>query len=174
MDGFVIKHDLVCFKHMVSIGYLHHKKLPGPYLVTFRKPDEANMPRKASIAAAPQELAYNVYSKDCPARMVFDRLTDKWTLLILGHLRFGTLRFNQLRRDIEGVSQKVLSQTLKKLERDGLIQREVFATMPVTVEYSLTQLGTTLTETIETLTNWAQTNIEAVHAAQQRYDAMQA
>lgn len=114
---------------------------------------------------------YNVYSRECPARLVLDRLADKWALLILGRLRAsGTLRFNQLRRDIEGVSQKVLSQTLKKLERDGLVSREVLATVPVTVEYSLTSLGATLAQTIEHLSRWAESHMPEVLAAQRRYD----
>lgn len=115
--------------------------------------------------------AYNVYASNCPARMVLDRLADKWALLVIGRLRDGTVRFNQLRRNVEGVSQKVLSQTLKKLERDGLVRRCVIASTPVTVEYSLTALGWTLAELIESLSAWAESNIEAVLRAQQAYDA---
>lgn len=114
--------------------------------------------------------SFDVYSRDCPARQVLDRLADKWAVLVIGSLRAGTLRFNQLRREVDGVSQKVLSQTLKKLERDGLIARRVLATVPVTVEYSLTGLGTTLSETIELLSRWAESNMPAVIAAQHDYD----
>lgn len=113
---------------------------------------------------------YNVYASECPARMVLDRLADKWALLVIGRLRSGTVRFNQLRRDIEGVSQKVLSQTLKKLERDGLIRRQVIESAPITVEYSLTPLGKTLANLIESLSEWAQSHSEAVLQAQQEYD----
>ncbi|WP_313615255.1 helix-turn-helix domain-containing protein [Agrobacterium sp.] len=116
------------------------------------------------------EHVYDVYEDRCPTRMVLDRLADKWALLILDRLRSKTVRFNHLRRDIKGISQKVLSQTLKKLERDGLINREVFPTVPVTVEYSLTPLGLTLNETVAALTHWAEGNIEAVLAAQKAYD----
>lgn len=119
-------------------------------------------------------LPYSVYSQNCPARQFLDRLADKWTMLIIGRLKMGDTRFNQLRRDIEGITQKVLSQTLKKLERDGLIARRVFATVPVTVEYSLTSLGLTLAETIENLAHWAESHIDAMHAAQVRYDRQQA
>lgn len=113
---------------------------------------------------------YDVYARHCPARQALDRLADKWSVLIIGRLRTGPVRFNQLRRDIDGISQKVLSQTLKKLERDGLIARQVFATVPVTVEYSLSVLGGSLAETIEALAHWAETHIEAVLAAQRCYD----
>lgn len=112
----------------------------------------------------------DVYEKMCPTRLVLDRIADKWAVLILDRLCDGPVRFNQLRRTIKGISQKVLSQTLKKLERDGLISRAVFATVPVTVEYALTPLGRTLTDTIAALAHWAEHNIEAVLAAQQAYD----
>jgi DNA-binding HxlR family transcriptional regulator len=115
-------------------------------------------------------LSYDVYSLHCPARMVLDRLADKWSLLIIGRLRKGTVRFNQIRREVEGISQKVLSQTLKKLERDGLVLRQAYPTVPVTVEYSLSGLGMTLSDTIESLSCWAESNIDAVLAAQRQYD----
>lgn len=116
------------------------------------------------------EFAYDVYENRCPTRLVLDRLADKWALLILDRLQREPVRFNQLRRDIKGISQKVLSQTLKKLERDGLLQREVFATVPVTVEYSLTPLGETLTETVSALAHWAEANMDEVARAQAEYD----
>jgi len=114
--------------------------------------------------------AYDVYEDRCPTRLVLDRLADKWALLILDRLHEGPVRFNQLRREIKGVSQKVLSQTLKKLERDGLVSRAAFATVPVTVEYALTPLGRTLTETVAALAHWAERNMDAVLAAQAAYD----
>jgi DNA-binding HxlR family transcriptional regulator len=114
--------------------------------------------------------AYDVYETRCPARLVLDRLADKWALLILDRLQSGPVRFNHLRRDIKGISQKVLSQTLKKLERDGLVSRTVFPTVPVTVEYALTPLGRTLTETVAALAHWAERNMDSVLAAQRAYD----
>lgn len=124
--------------------------------------------------AAAQSCDYSVYSLRCPARQFLERLADKWTLLIIGRLKLGKTRFNQLRRDIEGITQKVLSQTLKKLERDGLVERKAFATVPVTVEYSLTALGLTLVDTIDELARWAETNIDAMYDAQTRYDNIHA
>lgn len=114
--------------------------------------------------------AYNVYEDRCPTRLLLDRLADKWALLILDRLQEGPVRFNRLRRDIKGISQKVLSQTLKRLQRDGLVSRAVFATVPVTVEYSLTPLGQTLNETVSALAHWAERNMDAVLAAQRAYD----
>ncbi len=115
--------------------------------------------------------AYDVYEDCCPTRQVLERLADKWALLILDRLKAGPLRFNTLRRDIKRITQKVLAQTLRKLERDGLVSRQVFATVPVTVEYALTPLGGTLTETVAALSHWAERNMDAVQAAQAAYDA---
>ena len=117
-----------------------------------------------------QRYTYNIYEDRCPTRMVLDRLADKWSLLILDRLQDEAVRFNQLRRDIKGVSQKVLSQTLKKLERDGLISRTVFPTVPVTVEYALTSLGQTLTDSVSALAHWAEHNMDTVLDAQKAYD----
>ncbi len=116
------------------------------------------------------EHAYNIYEDRCPTRQVLDRLADKWALLILDRLKIEPVRFNQLRRDIKGISQKVLSQTLKKLERDGLLSRTVFATVPVSVEYALTPLGQSLIDTVSTFAHWAETHMGAVMTAQANYD----
>jgi DNA-binding HxlR family transcriptional regulator len=113
----------------------------------------------------------NAYSADCPTRQILDRVGDKWAVLILLLLRDESLRFNQLRRDIEGISQKMLSQVLKSLERDGLVKRHAIATVPVTVEYSITPLGKTLAAAVDPLRDWAERNLKDVLAAQRRYDA---
>ena len=114
---------------------------------------------------------YNVFSLNCPTRSVLDRIADKWALLILVRLAAGEARFNQLRREIEGVSQKVLSQTLKRLERDGLISRRAFPTVPVTVEYRLTDLGRTLRESVMPFSHWAEAHMDDILQAQAAYDA---
>jgi DNA-binding HxlR family transcriptional regulator len=116
----------------------------------------------------------NAYSADCPTRQILDRVGDKWAVLILLLLRNQTKRFNQLRRAIEGISQKMLSQVLKSLERDGLIRRRVIPTVPVTVEYSMTPLGATLAEAVDPLRDWAEQNLKEVLAAQRRYDTQHA
>ncbi|NKC33941.1 winged helix-turn-helix transcriptional regulator [Falsiroseomonas selenitidurans] len=115
-------------------------------------------------------LVPDTYAANCPTRLVLDRIADKWAVLVLALLAQGPLRFNALRRRIEGVSQKMLSQTLKGLERDGLVRRTAFPTVPVTVEYAITPLGATLAERVELLRDWAEQHIAAVQAAQARYD----
>ena len=114
---------------------------------------------------------WNAYAHACPTRMVLDRIADKWAVLVLGLLGDGPVRFNQLRRQIEGISQKMLSQTLKSRERDGLVSRRATPTVPVTVEYSITPLGETLSATVDNLRIWAETHMEQVLLSQQQYDA---
>jgi DNA-binding HxlR family transcriptional regulator len=113
---------------------------------------------------------YNVYDNRCPTRDLLTRLADKWVLLVLDKLEQGPTRFNTLRREIMGVTQKMLTQTLRKLERDGLVERNIYNTMPMTVEYRLTPLAATLIETISGITHWAESNMDAVAAAQATYD----
>jgi DNA-binding HxlR family transcriptional regulator len=112
----------------------------------------------------------NAYSADCPTRQILDRVGDKWAVLILLLLRKEPVRFNRLRRAIEGISQKMLSQVLKSLERDGLVRRRAIATVPVTVEYSITPLGQTLAAAVDPLRDWAERNLKEVLSAQRRYD----
>ncbi|MFJ3056691.1 winged helix-turn-helix transcriptional regulator [Herbaspirillum sp. NPDC087042] len=113
---------------------------------------------------------YDIYDSRCPTRDLLARLADKWVLLVLDRLDNGPTRFNTLRRDIMGITQKMLTQTLRKLERDGLVERTVFEGKPVTVEYKLTPLATTLIETVTVLAHWAESNMDAVAAAQEAFD----
>ncbi|WP_181702042.1 winged helix-turn-helix transcriptional regulator [Chthonobacter albigriseus] len=113
---------------------------------------------------------WNAYEAECPTRAVLDRIADKWTVLLLGLLAERPMRFNELRRHVDGLSQKVLSQTLKSLERDGLVTRRAFATVPVTVEYSITPLGASLAETTNALRLWAEAHMDTVVASQAAYD----
>ena len=117
-----------------------------------------------------ETLAPNVYADTCPTRHVLDLIGDKWATLIVGLLEEQPQRFAALHRQIGGISQKMLTQTLRRLERDGLVQRTVYAEVPPRVEYALTPLGQTLCAPLATLRMWAETNIAAVQAAQQRYD----
>jgi DNA-binding HxlR family transcriptional regulator len=113
-------------------------------------------------------LRWSPYAAECPTRVVLDRIADKWTVLVIGLLVDGPVRFNQLRRRIEGISQKMLTQTLRNLETDGLVSRTVIATVPVTVEYALTPLGHSLARTLSGVRHWAEENIEAVLKARAR------
>lgn len=122
---------------------------------------------------APEAAAqWNAFALKCPTRVMLDSIANKWSMLALVLLaKNGPTRFNRLRITIEGVSQKVLSQTLKRLERDGMITRQVFPTVPVTVEYTITPFGLSLATAAQGLILWSETNITTVLANQQQYDA---
>lgn len=108
---------------------------------------------------------YDVYRADCPTRRVLAILADKWTSLVIVALEPGTKRFQQLRREIEGVSQKMLTQTLRTLEEDGLVRRVAYPTVPPRVEYSLTPLGRTLIVPLAALHEWSEAHVEEIEAA---------
>lgn len=113
----------------------------------------------------------DVYSRDCPSRVVLDRIGDRWTVLIVGLLENGPRRFGEI-RDTIGISPKVLTQTLRTLERDGLVARSAYPEIPPRVEYSLTQLGLTLCGPLAAIRAWAETHIHEIIAARRRYDSI--
>jgi DNA-binding HxlR family transcriptional regulator len=115
-------------------------------------------------------LPQSPYNASCPTRHVLNVIADKWATLIVGLLQKQPMRFAALQRQIGGISQKMLTQTLRSLERDGLVQRTVYAEVPPRVEYALTPLGRTLCESLGAIIKWSEENIEAVVEAQQRYD----
>jgi DNA-binding HxlR family transcriptional regulator len=112
---------------------------------------------------------WSVFDSNCPTRQVLDCIADKWTVLIIRRLADGTLRFAQLRRAVDGISQKVLTNTLRSLERDGIVTRKIYASVPPKVEYSLTTLGRSLCNLVEGICTWAEANIEQVQAARKAY-----
>ncbi|GLY84290.1 HxlR family transcriptional regulator [Actinoallomurus iriomotensis] len=113
----------------------------------------------------------DVFHRDCPARMVLDHVTSRWGVLILTALRDGDLRFSELREKIEGISEKMLSQTLRMLLRDGLVSRAVEPSTPPKVTYGLTTLGKGITEPLEGLSGWIRDHAPDILAAQASYDA---
>lgn len=104
-------------------------------------------------------------------REILERIGDKWSLYVVGALRDGPRRFNELRRGINGVSQRMLTLTLRGLERDGLITRTVFPSIPPRVDYELTALGRTLLEPVAVLIQWANSSRPAIEAARAHFDA---
>ncbi len=106
----------------------------------------------------------------CPIREVLDRVGDTWSILVVFNLQAGSMRFNALRRSIEGISQRMLTVTLRSLERDGLVARHVRPTSPPEVEYSLTELGHSLAVPIDVLGQWAVRNREQMRDARSRFD----
>lgn len=104
---------------------------------------------------------------------VLSRVGDKWTVLVVEHLSEGPMRFNELRRLIGNISQKMLTTTLRGLERDGLVTRTVYPTIPPRVEYELTELGRELRAPVHALAGWARTNIQRINDARARFDGEQ-
>lgn len=111
----------------------------------------------------------NPYEQGCPTRHILDRIGDKWTVLIVGALGEESLRFSELRRRIEGISQKMLTQTLRALEEDGLVVRTVYAEVPARVEYRLTEAGHSLRAPLQALEEWSITHLADVLHARTHY-----
>ncbi|MGW2231264.1 winged helix-turn-helix transcriptional regulator [Streptomyces formicae] len=116
------------------------------------------------------DLAYDVFAKQCPSRSTLEHVTGRWGALTLGALHDGTFRFNELRRRVDGVSEKMLSQTLHALERDGLVLRDAQPTNPPRVDYRLTPLGHEIAERLLTLIRFVEGRQDDVLKAQQSYD----
>ena len=112
----------------------------------------------------------DAYLKDCPSRMVLDLIANKWTMLAVHALSAGRLRHGELRRRLDGVSPKMLSQTLRLLERHGVITRTQYPTIPPQVDYELTELGYGLRESVAAIKLWAESHADDLMAARQAYD----
>ncbi|WP_433333381.1 winged helix-turn-helix transcriptional regulator [Spirillospora sp. CA-294931] len=121
-------------------------------------------------APAEPRQEYNAFVAGCPARQLYDRISDKWVGLIMSALAEDAMRYGDLSRKIDGVSQKMLTQTLRNLERDGLVSRTVVPTRPVQVTYALTQLGQSLLPVVRAVKGWAEGHIDQVNAARTTYD----
>jgi DNA-binding HxlR family transcriptional regulator len=127
----------------------------------------------AAGGAQDAQPAYDVFARTCPSRPALEHVTGRWGLLALGALDTGPLRFNALRRRVDGVSQKMLAQALQALERDGLVHREVRTAFPPHVEYSLTPLGRQTATKLLDLIEHLESNMPMILAAQLSYDREQ-
>ncbi|HEY3004938.1 MAG TPA: helix-turn-helix domain-containing protein [Kribbellaceae bacterium] len=117
------------------------------------------------------EIEYDAFLADCPARKLLDRISDKWVTLLLTALADGPQRYSDLSRKVAGISQKMLTQTLRSLERDGLVSRRVTPSVPVRVDYELTELGVSLMQLIRSIKAWAEQHLDEVLDAHAAYDA---
>lgn len=118
------------------------------------------------------ELHPQCFSSDCPSRSLFDQIADKWSMMVLAVLDEGPHRFNAIRRRLEGVTQKALTQCLRRLERNGLVARHVVSLSPVAVRYEITPLGRTLQEPFRQLYEWTRASLPSVEEARRRFDAL--
>ncbi|WP_328634835.1 winged helix-turn-helix transcriptional regulator [Streptomyces sp. NBC_00356] len=110
-----------------------------------------------------------VFRPDCPSRPILDQIADKWSMMVMAVL-VEPRRFNEIKRRLDGVTQRVLTQTLRRLERNGMVKRRVLPTSPVGVEYSLTPLGESLREPFAHLYDWTVANVSEIQARQRDYD----
>ncbi|WP_369234058.1 winged helix-turn-helix transcriptional regulator [Streptomyces sp. R21] len=116
-------------------------------------------------------IEYDAFIKGCPTNQLLARISDKWVSLVVSALAEGPMRYSDLGRKIAGVSPKMLTQTLRSVERDGLVSRTVTPSVPVRVDYELTPLGTSLTCLLSAVKDWAEGHIEEVNEARDRYDS---
>jgi DNA-binding HxlR family transcriptional regulator len=128
------------------------------------------MTKRRAVVELESEPDQDGHDECRAAGQILDRVGDKWTVMVVGILSQGPMRFNALMRAIGGVSHRMLTLTLRALERDGLVERTAFATIPPRVEYELTELGQSLIKPLQTLARWAQANRPAMEASRQRFD----
>ncbi|MBM7783895.1 winged helix-turn-helix transcriptional regulator [Tenggerimyces flavus] len=129
----------------------------------------ANVAELASVASDPDD-----HRRACKARDILDRIGDKWSLLVIRRLSNETVRFTELRRDVTGISQRMLTATLRGLERDGIVSRTVHPVVPPRVDYALTELGQTLLASVCTLVSWSYDHSDQIDEARSAYDQRQA
>ncbi|MFI9306940.1 winged helix-turn-helix transcriptional regulator [Streptomyces triculaminicus] len=127
--------------------------------------------RTAAQRRAEASVTYDAYLAECPARQLLDRIADKWVSLVVNALADGPRRYTELQRRLASVSQKMLTQTLRHLERDGLVSRTVIPAVPVRVAYELTPLGRSLLPVMRAIKDWAEEHMDEVRAARVAYDA---
>ena len=137
---------------------------------TSEEPGDTLVPEPAAPACDWDAFQWDA-REDCAVRQILDRVADKWSLLVIALLARRCYRFNELRHEIDGVSQRMLTVTLRHLERDGLVRRTVHAVVPPRVDYELTELGATLRSTISALVAWTEEHQSEIAAARAAYDA---
>jgi DNA-binding HxlR family transcriptional regulator len=129
--------------------------------------------RTAARRQADAHIAHQARFADCPTNRLLERMGEKWVALIFKELSEGPRRYGELARAIAGASQKMLTQTLRHLERDGFVSRTVTSAVPARVDYALTPLGQSLVPVMQAVTRWAEQNIEQIEAAREAHDAQQ-
>lgn len=127
--------------------------------------------RSASDRRREAKQEFDAYFAECPSRRLLQRISDKWVVLLLSALGDGSMRYSELAAKVAGVSQKMLTQTLRALERDGLVSRTVTPSVPPRVDYELTPLGASLRERITLLKEWAEEHMDEIDRARERHDA---
>jgi DNA-binding HxlR family transcriptional regulator len=130
----------------------------------------ASTPESAPSSDCAQLRQRVISAADCPSRLLLEQIADKWSVLIIAALKGGPLRFNMIKRSLEGITQKALTQSLRRLERNGIVSRRVVPVSPLAVEYSITPLGHTLDEPFRALYTWTLDYLPQVEKARQAFD----
>ncbi|MEV6980097.1 helix-turn-helix domain-containing protein [Sphaerisporangium sp. NPDC051017] len=123
-----------------------------------------------TIADRRESFSVNAYLRDCASRTVLEAIANKWTCLLVDALRLGPVRFGVLRRRLDGITQKSLTQALRNLERDGMVIRTVYPTIPPRVEYELSELGQSVVSLMEGIKRWAENHVPEIVAAREDFD----
>lgn len=158
---------LVSMRHQDATKYLQGNRMADLDLQDDPARASAGVPRKLDCATLQQQILSVAH---CPSRLLLDQIADKWSVLILAALKDGPQRFNMLRRRLEGITQKALTQTLRRLERNGIIERRVLPVSPVAVEYEITPLGRTLRAPFLALYTWTVDHLHEVERARAAFD----
>ena len=127
--------------------------------------------RTAAQRRAEASTAYDAYVAECPTRQVLDRIAAKWVSLAVNALADGPRRYSDLQRKLASISHKMLTQTLRNLERDGLVSRTATPSVPARVDYELTELGRSLLPVMRSVKDWAEAHMDQVHTARHAYDS---
>ncbi|MFE6996403.1 winged helix-turn-helix transcriptional regulator [Microbacterium sp. NPDC057659] len=139
---------------------------------TFPGSLEVPTPAERDCVEAGDPFQWDV-REDCEVRQILDRIADKWSLLVIALLDTRSMRFGELGREIHGVSKRMLTVTLRNLERDGLVHRTIYAEVPPRVEYRLTTMGSTLHRTVQTLVDWTEEHQDQIAYARESFDRAQ-
>jgi DNA-binding HxlR family transcriptional regulator len=138
---------------------------------TFKSPGSLPVTEPGSACVGDWDVLQWDARQDCEVRQILDRIADKWSLLVISLLEERTKRFSELGREVDGISKRMLGVTLRNLERDGLVRRQVFAEVPPRVEYQLSPLGCTLLSTIQSLVRWTEEHQEEIARSRAAFDA---
>jgi DNA-binding HxlR family transcriptional regulator len=153
-----------------ELAYVRRKFVEPRSEDTYSEQNVEGGTKKCLPAVEPPAAPYDILNSKCPTQQVLDRIASKWTMLVLLTLGEETLRYSDLRRRLPDVTQKMLTQTVRALERDGLLHRRADDSVPVKTEYALTQLGQSLARAVAVIRDWAYTNMEDIALSRSRFD----
>lgn len=157
---------------VTSYMFSHHEDMAQEGTLAFPGSLEVPTPTDYDCPAGGDPFQWDA-REDCEVRQILDRIADKWSLLVIALLEAKAMRFGELGREIDGVSKRMLTVTLRNLERDGLVHRTIYPEVPLRVEYRLTAMGATLHQTVQSLVMWTEEHQQQIAAARETFDRAQ-